>query len=129
MIRLSLKLLAVRGGLGSMAAVLRRSSTHPQVVNRARWFRRLFGVTARRGSLGIPARQPEGRVHLLAHALQSASECITITDTSDRILYVNDAFLRTYEYQESELIGQPISMVRAPDNRLEVVDGILEATK
>ena len=98
-------------------------------MTRARWLRGLFGVAGRRAPLGALAGQADGRVHLLAHALQSASDCITITDTSDHILYVNEAFLRTYEYQESELIGQHISMVRAPDNRLEVVDGILEATK
>ena len=89
----------------------------------------MFGVAACRAPLGALAGHAEGRVQLLAHALQSASDCITITDTSDHILYVNEAFLRTYEYEESDLIGRHISMVRSPHNRPEVVDGILEATK
>jgi two-component system cell cycle sensor histidine kinase/response regulator CckA len=74
-------------------------------------------------------RRAEDRVRLLAHGLQSANDCITITDTADHILYVNEAFLRTYEYQEQELLGQHINIVRAPDNDPAVVDGILEATK
>ena len=129
MMRLFPKLVAVRGGLWSMATGLRRSSAHAQPLTRGHWFRRLFGAAARRGPLGVQFPQPEGRVDLLAHALQTASDCITITDTSDRILYVNEAFLRTYEYEEHELIGQHISMVRSPDNRPEVLDGILEGTK
>ena len=52
------------------------------------------------------ARQMEEQLRLLAHALRSAGECISITDTNGRILYANDAFLRTYEYSESALVGQ-----------------------
>ena len=74
-------------------------------------------------------RRAEDRVRLLAHGLQSANDCIVITDTADHILYINEAFLRTYEYQERELLGQHIGIVRAPDNDPAVVDGILEATK
>jgi PAS domain S-box-containing protein len=74
-------------------------------------------------------RAAVAKAHLLARALQSAHDCISITDTSDRILYVNEAFLRTYEYEEDDLIGQHISVVRAFDNPLEVGDAIATATK
>ncbi len=53
------------------------------------------------------------RLRLLAHALKSANDCICITDTGDRMLFVNDAFLRTYEYAETELIGKSIEMLRS----------------
>ena len=36
--------------------------------------------------------QAAARSRLLAHALQSANDCIVITDPSCRIVYVNDAF-------------------------------------
>jgi hypothetical protein len=54
-------------------------------------------------SVSIPAVKPvAGRgtqaIHLAGKLLLSASDCITITATSDHILYVNEAFLRTYEY-------------------------------
>jgi PAS domain-containing protein len=65
---------------------------------------------------------------LLAHALRSISECVSITDTADRILFVNDAFLRTYGYEEDELLGQHISIVRAQKNAAERVREILPAS-
>ena len=55
----------------------------------------------------------ETRLRLLAHALKGANDCICITDVGNRILFVNDAFLRTYEYDESELIGQPVKILRS----------------
>jgi PAS domain S-box-containing protein len=73
-------------------------------------------------------KQSERRQRLLAHALQSASDCICITDTADHILYVNEAFLQTYEYPESELIGQHIRIVRS-DNDADVFSAILGATQ
>ena len=73
-------------------------------------------------------RASEERRHMLAQALQSADECISITDTEDRILYVNDAFRRTYGYEEKELIGQPITMLRSARTSQEVQEAILPAT-
>jgi two-component system cell cycle sensor histidine kinase/response regulator CckA len=63
----------------------------------------------------------EERLRLLAQALQGAGDCINITDPEDVILYVNDAFLRTYEYEESEIVGQHITLLRPreiPNNAL-----------
>jgi two-component system cell cycle sensor histidine kinase/response regulator CckA len=90
-----------------------------------------FGAAARSKQISAQAkhRQAEERLKLMAHALQSASDCITITDATNRILYANEAFLRTYEYEESEIVGQNVSILRSADNPRDVVDGILEATK
>ena len=74
-------------------------------------------------------RRAEAKAHLLARGLQSANDCISITDTSDRILYVNEAFLRTYEYEEEELIGHHIDIVRASDNPPGASEAIAVATK
>src|ERR1041385_4372916 len=67
-------------------------------------------------------------VTMLAHALRSVSECVVVTDMSDTILFVNDAFLRTYGYTEEELIGGNIDVVRSPNNPREVTDRILPST-
>ena len=75
----------------------------------------------------IERKHAEGQVRLLAHALRSANDCVSITDTSHQILYLNEAFLRTYEYEEQELIGRHISIVRS-DNDPAVVDGIMLGT-
>jgi two-component system, sensor histidine kinase and response regulator len=68
------------------------------------------------------------RNRMLAHALESAGECISITDTEDRILYVNGAFHRIYGYAEDELVGRPIAMLRSARTSTETQDEILPAT-
>ena len=73
-------------------------------------------------------RAVEERYRMLAHALESAGECISITDTEDRILYVNDAFLRTYGYRQHELIGQHVSILRSARTSPEMQSEILPAT-
>ena len=73
-------------------------------------------------------RQKERELRLLAHTLRSISECVSITDMSDNLCFVNEAFLRTYGYEERELIGKNIALVRAQHNPPEVVKEILPAT-
>jgi two-component system sensor histidine kinase/response regulator len=58
-------------------------------------------------------RRMEREIRLLGHALRSAGECVCIADLEDRLLFVNEAFLRTYGYSREELMGRPIGMVRA----------------
>ncbi|HRY33457.1 MAG TPA: PAS domain S-box protein [Bacteroidales bacterium] len=59
-------------------------------------------------------RQPGSGVNvaLLAYTLECISECVSITDRENVILYVNDAFLHTYGYSREELIGRNIGIVR-----------------
>lgn len=40
---------------------------------------------------------------------------VSKTDTSGRITYANDVFLRIAGYTEAEVIGQPHSLIRHPD--------------
>jgi len=74
-------------------------------------------------------RESQQRLQLLAHALRNANDCITITDTTDHLLYVNEAFLRTYEYTEQEILGQHINVVRSERTDLTVLEAIDAATK
>jgi two-component system cell cycle sensor histidine kinase/response regulator CckA len=55
------------------------------------------------------SRRLAQRVHLLAHALESAGEAIWICGTSGEIMYVNEAFRRTYGFNEGEIIGKNMS--------------------
>ena len=57
-------------------------------------------------------KEIERMVNLLANSLESISECVSITDTEDRIIYVNESFLNTYGYKLDELTGQHINIVR-----------------
>jgi PAS domain S-box-containing protein len=69
------------------------------------------------------------QLYLMAHALQSANDCISITDTADHILYVNEALLRTYEYTEAELIGQHIGILRSGHTEPAVLEEMGAATR
>ena len=73
-------------------------------------------------------KQAERELRLLAHTLRSISECVSITDMSDNICFVNEAFLNTYGFEEHELLGKNISMVRGRYNPPEIVREILPAT-
>lgn len=53
------------------------------------------------------------RIKMLAHAIKSVSECISITDMKDKIIFVNEAFMKTYGYSEEELIGNNIAIIRS----------------
>ncbi|MCX6306851.1 MAG: PocR ligand-binding domain-containing protein [Bacteroidetes bacterium] len=70
----------------------------------------------------------EKTISMLAHAIRSISECVSITDMTDKIVFVNNAFQQTYQYEENELLGKSISMVRSPDNSPAIVEEILPAT-
>ncbi|MGD9488786.1 MAG: transporter substrate-binding domain-containing protein [Calditrichaceae bacterium] len=70
----------------------------------------------------------ENEMSMLGHAVKSISECVSITDKEDNILFVNDAFLKTYGYRQEELIGKPITIIRSPDDSLAEARQILPDT-
>jgi PAS domain S-box-containing protein len=76
----------------------------------------------------IERKSTEKTISLLAHAVRSISECVSITDMNDRIIFVNRAFLKTYRFEEGELLGNSISIVRSANNTPEIVELILPAT-
>jgi len=69
----------------------------------------------------------EKEINMLARAIRSTIECVSITDTDNNILFVNDAFLKTYGYEKDELIGRHISVVFSQNNP-DVFQEILPAT-
>jgi PAS domain S-box-containing protein len=73
-------------------------------------------------------RRVERELHLFAHTLRSVGECVSITDMSDNLCFVNEAFVRTYGFTEDELVGKNIRMVRSPHTPAEVTREILPAT-
>jgi PAS domain S-box-containing protein len=72
-------------------------------------------------------RQIERELTIYDNAMKSVSEAITITDEHNMIVFVNDTFLRMYGYEEEELIGSPISILRIEET-LPPVHEILAAT-
>jgi len=80
----------------------------------------VFDVTER--------KQAEEEITMLAQSLKSVSECLSITDLEDKILFVNESFLKTYGYEQNELIGKQIAIVQSQGNDQEMVKEILPAT-
>lgn len=70
----------------------------------------------------------EEKIKLLAHAISSINECVTITDANNNIIFVNDAFLRTYGYTREELIGKNINLVRVANIKVNYADTIRAGT-
>ena len=73
-------------------------------------------------------KRAEEEIAMLAHSLKSVNECVSITDMEDKILFVNESFLKTYGYSENELIGKNITIARSPNNLPELTKEILPAT-
>jgi PAS domain S-box-containing protein len=68
------------------------------------------------------------QLFLLANALKSTNECVSITDMNDKVLFLNKAFLETYGYTENELDEQLISIIRSPNTPSEIAREIIPAT-
>jgi two-component system, cell cycle sensor histidine kinase and response regulator CckA len=58
-------------------------------------------------------RRALAQIKLLAQAVKSVTESVYVTDRDDRILFVNQAFLETYGYRESDVVGRPVDMLGA----------------
>jgi two-component system, cell cycle sensor histidine kinase and response regulator CckA len=71
----------------------------------------------------------EARSRLLAHTVESSFEMISITDLNDRFTFVNRAFLETYGYTESEILGQHVMIIDSPRNPIGVREAIFEDTR
>ena len=56
-------------------------------------------------------KRVEEKLLLFAHAIRNISDCVTITDLNNNLLYVNEAFERTYGYKAEEVLGKHISIV------------------
>ncbi len=86
-----------------------------------------FELVSRKGRQ--PPREPDIlRTNLLVNALESAAECVVITDASNHILYVNRSFVETYGFARQELSGRHISLVRAPESPVPPVEEIFAGT-
>jgi len=72
--------------------------------------------------------QSVDELKLALYALNSVGECISITDLNEKILYVNDAFLKTYGYSLSGLVGQSITIIRSDRNDPQIVSQIHPTT-
>ena len=81
------------------------------------------------GNSFLPEEISISKLKLVLHALNSISECITITDLNENILYVNKSFAATYGYNSAELIGKRIDIIRSDKNDPELIKQNHPSTK
>jgi two-component system cell cycle sensor histidine kinase/response regulator CckA len=74
-------------------------------------------------------RRTEEQNRLLAHTIQSTGDIISITDLEGRFTFVNRAFLTTYGYAESEVIGRSVELIDSPRNPPALQREIRDATR
>jgi PAS domain S-box-containing protein len=74
-------------------------------------------------------RHAEERIRLLARAVESTNEMVSVTDLDNRFTFVNSAFLRTYGYTEAEVLGQTPAMLRPADVPAALIESIGRETR
>jgi PAS domain S-box-containing protein len=70
----------------------------------------------------------EEKISMLAHALKSISECVWIMDMNEFIMFVNNSFCKTYGYEQDEIIGKKISIIRSPNNSVQLINKVRSFT-
>ncbi len=58
-------------------------------------------------------KRSQEKIQTLSRAMESIWECVSITDLNNKIIFINNAFCKTYGYEKEELIGQDIGILRS----------------
>jgi PAS domain S-box-containing protein len=74
-------------------------------------------------------RRADVQLATLAHAIESTSEMICITDLQDRFAFVNRAFTLAYGYTPAEILGQTPAILFSPKNPPGLLEDILTQTR
>lgn len=56
-------------------------------------------------------KRAEDKLRLLSGAIMSTNDSVYITDTDDKIIFVNKAFCKTYGYREEDVLGKDSRML------------------
>lgn len=73
-------------------------------------------------------KRSQEKMLTLSRALESIGECVSITDLNNKIIFVNNAFCKTYAYSEEELLGRDISIIRSLKTQKNLGEKILSDT-
>lgn len=73
-------------------------------------------------------KKSQKEINMLAHAVKSISECVSITDLYNKLLFVNDAFVKTYGYSINELMGKSLNIIHSQKNPHGLLAEIQKAT-
>ncbi|MCX7797137.1 MAG: PAS domain-containing sensor histidine kinase [Melioribacter sp.] len=73
--------------------------------------------------------ESQKNIKLLIHAINSAQECISITDLDHNIIFVNQTFINTYGYSPEEIIGKNTKVLRSERNPVQLLEEIHNSTQ
>jgi PAS domain S-box-containing protein len=88
----------------------------------------LLGIAASAISVEEKRKRAEEKIMMLGHTIRSIGEAVSITDLENHVLLINEAFRNIYGYEEHELIGMPIDIIRSPNDQGTDVRTILTST-
>jgi PAS domain S-box-containing protein len=74
-------------------------------------------------------KRAEERITLLAQALESSSDLVSIVDITERFTFVNRAFLEKYGYEEQEIVGRPVDILRGILHDPDMFEQMMAATR
>jgi PAS domain S-box-containing protein len=73
-------------------------------------------------------QRTEEQIRLLADAVQSTHELVSVTDHENRFTFVNQAFREAYGYREDEILGCSPELLYAPANPKGLCDAVFQKT-
>jgi len=73
-------------------------------------------------------RRAEQQIRLLADAVQSVNELISITDHENRFTFVNRAFLEAYGYSKEEVLGKTPDFLYSKNNPPGMCEQVFQQT-
>lgn len=76
----------------------------------------------------IRQKKESQQFEMLSTVLMNINDQVSITDLDNNLIFVNDAFLNTYGYKRSEIIGKNIDIVRAENQDKVMLESIIEET-
>lgn len=74
-------------------------------------------------------KQAQEKIDMLAMAVKGISECVSITDLTGKVIFINDAFETIYGYSKEDILGKAINFVRSHNNPPDINTEILEQTQ
>lgn len=79
------------------------------------------------GALKKGRQSAETRLQFLEQMFQASPDGLCIADVSHRVLLANETFVRMFEYEAREVVGQPLENLVVPPDRLAESKWITEA--
>jgi PAS domain S-box-containing protein len=129
--RADLELLARPGVQTYESSVVYADGKRHQVIFNKATFQNAEGEVA--GLVGVilditERKRAEEQIQLLADAVQSTQELVSITDQDNRFTFVNQAFLQAYGYPVEEIMGRTPGFLYSAKNPPGLTDLVFQQT-